>query len=234
MKKWKFENISAPTVFLCILFVLVGCGGSDGTLEEGQIWPDIDLEEFKSLQRFDELDWETLSPVEGTTYWELRLSGFPINEYDIIASGGNKCSEADDYEGCISEFDALSFETSSSNIGYKTSSDVDPRFHYIGLNQGNDNRLLYTLEDLILFLGEVDSDVEAVFLVEVSDYYWYTQNKEVGAVQEVIGGYRVIALKLVNYCTPVQENRFLLRIDNDGTIDILREQVLSRDENSCV
>lgn len=91
-----------------------------------------------------------------------------------------------------------------------------------------------SIDALKAFLGPVDSEEEAALLVNANGFSWEPDNKEAGAIRQVGEEYELIALKTVRFCTPVQMDRFLIRIDRGGGLGILGEQVFTRMDNSCV
>jgi hypothetical protein len=212
------------------LMVLSGCGNRNGKFE-GVLWSDIDLDQYDSIPKFEELEWDTFTPSEETTYLEVReQSNFiTYDEYKVIGSIGEKCSQAVDYEACVSNFDQMVPE-SVLGIYFNL---VPPNYTYFAVNQGDVSFLLVTREEALGFIEPIDSEAEAAFLVGANGYNWSYRDKEEGGIRPVDGGCLAIAIKNVKYCLPTQTNRYLLRVGTDGSVTVLREQVLERSDESC-
>ncbi|MDT0677401.1 hypothetical protein [Autumnicola musiva] len=84
------------------------------------------------------------------------------------------------------------------------------------------------------FLGKIDSKSDAILWAYGHEYYFQLNEISNGGIKKVEDGYELILLKTVMFCTPVQTNRFHLRISTDGKITILEEEVYEKDENACV
>lgn len=94
------------------MLVLSACGSGTGHYE-GRIWPDIDLDQYESIPRLEDLAWGTVTPSEETTYWELRQNwrGVIDSTITVIGSDGEKCAEADDPDACRADARNISLST---------------------------------------------------------------------------------------------------------------------------
>ena len=208
---------------------MLGCGNDSGGGQEA-FWADVNIKSFDSLPKLEALQWEKISPEMPPTYWELRNSiGFDLLE--VIGSDGNKCGTADDPEQCKILFDNLK---PSEFTGFAPSCLPTLCLQYIASNTGNENKLWTTIGELKVFLGNIDTAEEALLLAHAEGYHWHDVIKQEGAIRQIDGAYELVVLKGVSDCTPIQTNRFLIRIDIHGNIQILREQVFNRIENACV
>ena len=209
-----------------------GCQGNDESADK--FWKDVNLDAFKTLPLLENLDWNQIKSAEAVTYWELRQASSMVelgDTYTVIGATGNKCGAADDKARCLSEFDALR-PLPPKGFG----ADCHPGFcfEYFVSNSGNENKVWNNIDALKAFLGPVDSGEEAALLVNANGFYWERDNKEAGAIRQAGEEYELIALKTVRDCAPVQTDRFLIRIDREGALGILREQVFTRMANACV
>jgi len=202
-----------------------GCQGNYESADK--FWKDVNLDAFKTLPQFENLDWSQIKPAEAVTYWELRRA-LPGDAYTVIGAMGDKCGAADDKARCISEFDAL--RTAPPN-GFGCIPGFC--FEYLVSNSGNENKIWDSIDALKAFLGPVDSEEEAALLVNANGFSWRPDNKEAGAIRQAGEEYELIALKVVRSCTPVQTDRFLIRIDRGGALRVLLEEVFTRIDNGC-
>ena len=242
---------SVRTMSLIILVLILGCApdvifpDSDGCLTETDppgairllgmigptttrcsLWQDIDLSLYEVIpslldSALNARNWENVQFSKTTDYWELR------GPFGIIAKAGNKCKTAKNQGGCITEFDAI-----GSNRGFGPPCPPAPCSRYIVSNHGDSNIILDTLDGLKELLGTIDSKEEAILLVTGYEFYGLGDNKEAGAIREINGEYEMIVLKSVSPC-PIQVNRYFVRIQLSGRLNILREQIYERITNAC-
>ena len=213
-------------VSLILFFVMMGCTVTDDIYRE-PLWPDIDL----SLYRQYEVNWDNLKPSEEIDYWELR----PISDHSAILKAGDKCKNATNRETCIAEFDALRTDSGFGEICYLRFSCI----RYVVTNQGGNNRLWDTLEELKSFLGTIDSKEEAILLAEGDGFFISCAISGhpscfPGGIREIDGEYEMIVQKQISFCGPHQMNRYLIRIDTSTGLRVLREQISHRnDKTTC-
>jgi len=187
------------------------------------LWHDIDLSLYEVVPSWvdpvlEARNWENVQLAKPTDYWELR------GPFGIVTKAGNKCKTAKNQEGCITEFDALNSYRGFVNRCIQISCVV-----YIVSNHGDSNIISNTLDGLKELLGTIDSKEEAILLATGYDFYGLGDNKEAGAIRESDGEYEMIVLKLAR--SPIQTNRYLIRIKPSGRLNILREQIYYRITN---
>ena len=107
-------------------------------------------------------------------------------------------------------------------------------FYYIKYQTQEESYVATSKEDVLNFLGEIDTPGEALLVARANDYYWSVNNKNNGAIKEVQDGFELIVMQTVSYCLPFQTNRFHLKVDRQGNITIVSEEIAEIGENSCV
>jgi hypothetical protein len=86
---------------------------------------------------------------------------------------------------------------------------------------------------MMSFLGTIDCTGDALFIAHLNGYYFKYDDKAFG-IKEDKDGFLIYACKLVSACTPVQTDKFLIKIDSLGNITILEQALLSKDEKACI
>src|SRR5262245_30001742 len=149
-----------------LLFIVSGCSHS--------AFDSINLDEFQKPPSFNEFNLKNIKSVEPITYLELRsghdsmLNGW---EFSTIASTGVKCADAMDVQACTTDFDAL-----ESGGGFGRHCSFDCFSLELAINRKDANFIIDNGNDLISFLGEIDSEEEALLLVMIHGYVWHTEN----------------------------------------------------------
>ncbi|MDT0677396.1 hypothetical protein [Autumnicola musiva] len=207
MKKFLFVIISS------LLFA--GC-------EDDDVNADGSYEPISTQYPYDEL-----SLKEEIDYFELMQG--PEEYEEKVFSYGELCAGAENTEECISSFSDLTSENGFTYGCLPTECN-----YYIRYNKDAESFVVDSKEELLNFLGAIDAKSDAILWAFAHDYYFPINNIEDGAIKKVTGGYELILLKTVSYCSPVQTNRFHLKISTDGEITVLAEEVQSKDENSCI
>ena len=170
--------------------------------------------------------YDSIIPEEPVDYFEI------VNYLDGIIfsfSKGELCAEAEDMANCINEFNNLIPED-----GFVISCLPAGCYTFIREQTDGINNLITTDEELLEFLGSIDSKGDALLVALANDYYWSTADIENGAIKEACSGYELIVSKIVSSCTPLQIDRFHLRITPSAEIIILNQEVIVFDENLCI
>ena len=213
----------ALTMLTALASLLSACGD-----ETSSFIDELDLSEFETITAVESLDLDTISVDAAVTYWELREDEqHPDGAPSVLSASGQLCDGAGDEAACRTEFEEL-----SSTAGFGWHSHPLDLFYYLAVNEGESNSVIASKDDVLSFLGDIESTDEAVLAALAEGYYWDT-DKEAGAVKEVDGGFELIVVKSVSLCMPIQSNRILLRIDRDGTQSVLREEVLRKLDDHC-
>ena len=144
---------------------------------------------------------------------------------NVLFSYGEVCSESD----CLTVFNNL-----QADAGFISGCLPDYCFSFIKYLQEGDSFLVTSKEDLLNFLGEIDSPGEALLVARANAYYWAVNDKNSGAIKETQDGFELIVMQTVSYCLPFQTNRFHLKVDRKGNITIVSEEIAEIDENACV
>lgn len=204
-------------VQVLLLAAGAGCGDSPTDID------DLDLDEFDALPVLENLDYGAVTTAEEYDYWVFRRA-FEGSVGTPIAAVGSRESLPPEVQD---ELDATVTEE-----GFGPGCPPGTCHQYIASVSGTSVRVWASVQDLVEFLGEVDTPEDAALLVHAHGYYWAGE-KESGAVRAVTGGYELIALRLVNLCAPVQVDRYLLRVNLSGDLSIQATEVWSRSE-ACI
>ncbi|RKS53772.1 hypothetical protein BC962_2028 [Gillisia mitskevichiae] len=215
--------------------------------EEGLSWNDInvlfnDNNTMEYIHIFINCDTpsdcgEFVAIPESSFYNEI-IPKDPVDYFEIVNyldeilfsfSQGELCADAVDMVACINEFNNLIAEE-----GFYISCLPAGCYTFIRHQTDGVNQLVSTDEELLDFLGSIDSKGDALLLALSNDYYWSTNNMENGAIKEACTGYELIVNKIVSYCTPLQIDRFHLSITPSAEIIILDQEVIEFEENLCI
>ena len=144
---------------------------------------------------------------------------------NVLFSFGETCSDV----SCKTAFNELQAEE-----GFIYGCLPGYCFSYIKYQRQKDNFLVTSQEDVLNFLGEIDTPGEALLVARANGYYWAVDEKNDGAFREVNDGFELIVIQTVSYCFPVQSNRFHVKVNRSGDISIISEEVKEIMENGCV
>lgn len=203
---------------LLMMIFLISCDKDDPGI-------DVDLNKFEQIT--ENYPFDELVPASEDLYWELIFSTY--DDEQVVATGGDKCGDAGE-EDCVDGFDALV----SKDEGFGFGSASMTYFYYLKYQTESENVLVTTYNGLLNFLGEIDSEGDALLLAVANGYSFNTSNKQGGAIRQTKNGYEVLATRLVSACSPVQTNRYHLKITTEGEVIILDEEVLDIMENGCI
>ncbi|HRT79126.1 MAG: hypothetical protein BWZ11_01591 [Bacteroidetes bacterium ADurb.BinA395] len=147
----------------------------------------------------------------------------------------NLCTHSRYYEVVFSKGEKFYSDSlfSSSGKGINNSNGDICLFFNILTYDGTDYRFLENLPEVLSFLGEIDSKGDAVFWAYLNGYYFIFGDPASG-IKQTSDGFLIYAYKLVKMCTPVQIDKFWLKIDKTGKIEVLGEKLFSRIENGCI
>jgi hypothetical protein len=205
-------------------------GTSDGGVcpTPEALWDDIDLTEFTALPALEELGAEgTFTLADPATYWELRR-GRP-DSFEVITSQGEKCSEAENTEVCSAEFDDM-----LAASGFGGSCLPGLCFGYVAVNRENTSSLIITPEELVTFLGTIDSPSEAALIAFAHGYYWDSNEASAGSARVSEQGFELLVTELVQDCDPIVTDRVQVQVSPAGELTVLRRQILRVNCNACI
>jgi len=215
----------AFTLIATVASLLTGCGASDASFVE-----DLDLTQYEQLPDLNNLslDLDAVSLSENITYWEFREDAqHPLDEVRVLGASGQLCDGAADEATCQADFEAL-----APGNGFGWHAHPTDMFYYFAVNQGEQTFALTSPDEVKNFLGTIDSKEKAILIALAEGYHW-GNDKDVGAIKEVDGGYELIVLETVSYCTPLQSNRLLVRISTDATTSVANEEVFRQLDDHC-
>lgn len=194
--------------FLVMMLIVLACD-DDGI--------DVNLGSFTAIT--DPLPYQDLSPDSDPTYWELNHRR--NHEVNVLVSSGTKCEGAGDPEQC-----AADFELAAMPDGGFAGGCLPSHCYYFIRYQKNDETFVVAFRsELKEFLGTIDSKADAIILAVSEGYRFDITRKQAGAVKETSSGYELLMLKTKSMCSPVQINRVHLKINHNGSIHTVGEEV---------
>jgi hypothetical protein len=206
-----------------------GAGDAGVCPSPEELWEDIDLAEFTALPALEELDTEgTFTLAESATYWELRRGAPGSEEYQVVLSVGDKCVDAGNAEVCRNEFDAMTAQS-----GFGPSCLPGQCFNYIAVNRGDTSSLVITREELVTFLGTIDSSSEAALIAFSHGYLWDASEPSAGSARVSEEGFELLVTELVQACLPIQTDRVQVQVSPAGALTVTRQQVFRVNCGAC-
>ncbi|HWN67866.1 MAG TPA: hypothetical protein VNM90_09505 [Haliangium sp.] len=197
-----------------------------------ELWEDVDLTAFTPLVKLEELDVESdVQLAEAATYWELRRTS-PGGDDTIVLSAGDKCAEADDTDLCNQEFDDLTAAT-----GFGPGCPPGSCFYYIAVNRGDTQQVVSSMEELVTFLGNIDTSTEAALIAHAHGYGWDVSTEpagSAGAVRATTEGYELLVTELTQDCDPIITDRVQLTVATEGEATPARRQIYGVICNACI
>lgn len=211
---------------LAFSILLLSCSSDDDGIE-------VNFDDFEAISAA--YPYSDIQTDEQITYFEYIQSMPDLEDPDdptslvyrnnVLFSYGEVCSESD----CLTVFNNL-----QADAGFISGCLPDYCFSFIKYLQEGDSFLVTSKEDLLNFLGEIDSPGEALLVARANAYYWAVNDKNSSAIKETQDGFELIVMQTVSYCLPFQTNRFHLKVDREGNITIVSEEIAEIDENACV
>jgi hypothetical protein len=208
-----------------------GGGAGDGGVCPGpeELWGDVDIEEFTALPGLEALGTEgSFTLAEPATYWELRR-GRPDGLFQVITSVGEKCNDAENPDVCRSEFDDM-----AAGSGFGGSCPPGICFGYIAVNRENTNSLIITPEELVAFLGTIDSPSEAALIAFAHGYYWDESEVSAGSARVSEQGFELLVTELVQDCDPIITDRVQVQVSAAGELTPVRQQRYRVSCGACI
>ena len=209
-----------------IIILFFSCSGDDEGIR-------VNFDDFGAISAA--YPFSDLQADEQITYFEYIQSMPDFEDPDdptslvyrnnVLFSFGEICSDPD----CKTAFNNL-----QADAGFISGCLPSYCFYYIKYQTQEENLVIASKEDLLNFLGEIDTPSEALLVVRANNYYWAVNDKNSGAVKETQDGFELIVMQTVSYCLPLQTNRFHLKVDREGNITIVSEEIAEIDENACV
>lgn len=174
----------------------------------------VDLDGFSEAPC--DLGISSLNPTTEVDYAKLVGSAW---RFTSNATSGEPCATATNRQSCLEALEAA--EVMVDNVSLITTFEDSVEVYE-------------TREELMDFLGTIDTEGEAVLLAWWSGYDISCDDLEQGAVKTVGGGFEVIATRMVQSCSPVEIRQYRLLVKPDGDIDVLEDERYSIDRNTCV
>lgn len=169
---------------------------------------------------FEESVYDSLQVQGNYEYYEIRNNFcYDSTRYDILYSEGTK-----PYTDSV-------FALPNEGVFY-SNSDLC-MYNNIYIDNGVESYFLKSYSDIITFLGPIDCKGDALFIAHLNGYYFKYNDSEFG-IKEDVDGFLIYACMLTSACSPVQTDKFLIKINIEGNIEILEQSVLSKNDNACI
>lgn len=210
--------------YLIVLLVSLGVFAS---CENGGL--NVDLSQFEAMKSIEDIDLSNIAPKEdNVSYWQLREIFTGETDYTVVNETGTLCGDVTEPQACTEEFNELVSDTGFCWHGHPADS-----VYYIAASRQEEHELITTDDGVLEFLGEIDTEEDAMLYARALGYFWRTDKKQNGAIRAVEDGFELVVTELVSLCTPLQTDRVLIHIGFDGTVTELDRAVLSREPNMC-
>jgi len=192
-------------------------------LDEGFIEPSCrdgvwnGLAAIEPSEPFNAAVWRTASMY--TAGGDVSLVGVP-------------CEDASDAAACNAAWDQAGKD--DPTIGHEFGIQTLER-EYVVVNRGDDVSTVGTRQELVDFLGSIDTPDEAIALARWDGYALRCGDRTLSSVKSLEDGrYDVVGTRVTMTCAPIEETRFTVRIDQDGQLTQLAAEVFSIEEGVCV
>ena len=209
---------SARQLGLVAILPVVGCG----IVGTGEF---VDFEDFDEIPTIGMLDYSSVHPARAYDLWELRES-FEGVAAEIIGTGGAVGRGGLDPD-LLREFDCVDVGSGFGNYCLPGNC-----FRFIASLRERTVDVWQNAEDVRSFIGSIDTQEDAVLLVLAHGYIWGTE-KDGAAIRTVGARYELVVLRMVSFCTPVQTDRYLLQVTQDGQVIELKSEVWER-QDGCI
>jgi hypothetical protein len=188
--------------FIVVSTILIGCTKDNGNSFKG-FTPISEESTYDSLQVQGKYD-----------YFEIRNNYcFNLKIYDILYSAGIKPSA-----------DSV-FSNADEGVFY-SHGDIC-MFINILIYDGTEYYFLKSYSEILDFFGPIDCKADALMLAYINGYFFEYNDKEFG-IKEDSDYFLLYAYELVSSCSPIELDRFLLKIDIHGNIQILKQAVVQK------
>tara|TARA_R110002096_G_scaffold434832_1_gene658091 strand:- start:86601 stop:87254 length:654 start_codon:yes stop_codon:yes gene_type:complete len=215
-------SLYTPKFLTILALSVIGC-------ESSPVPDSIDLDSFELATAFTDLDLAKLSPTAASGYVELRkqLAFGRQNEYEVLGTAGEICSNAEKASECQAQFSEL---LGSVSDGFYPIDHPSDKFHYLAVTQAGMATIVGRESSMRSFLGTIDNETEAFMLVAAYGYWWSATAKSEGAIRRVDTGFEVIAEE-TSFCA--EHKRYLLHVAFTGDVTELENWVLNPGSTSC-
>lgn len=213
------RTLSAFSLVFCLAVAFLSCNSDD-----------ISSDGFDPIT--ESMLYGSISPEATANYFEIRLGFCPGDEdYSILHAAGTACEQASDPGACEANLEQQGPDGFGYNLGCLPGCCTT---YIITENQGEfasyDSR-----DELLTFLGSIDSRSDALLWVQSDQYYFPYNDVNAAGIRDMPdGSYRIIALQTVAFCAPIITEQVLLEVSPDGSIRELERREYSRLENACV
>ncbi|MFD2587454.1 hypothetical protein ACFSQJ_10970 [Croceitalea marina] len=186
---------------------------------------DLNLDDFEAIS--NRFPFEDLKPDSSVDYWELIY--FIDNRAEVLLSSGVKCQGALEQEECIIRFDKFT----NPSDGFAIDCLPDFCFYFVKYTLEETTTVATKTDEIIRFLGSVDSNADAILIAFSKGYKFSTENVEIGGIRETQFGYELLVTKLINTCNPLRIDRFHLQITTDAEVTVINSEVYDTSDD-CI
>lgn len=204
-----------------------------------------DAQCFSPGGQMESIDFSLITPSVPVNYFELRESGQfgpqdtdnevededeNENGYEVINSSGELCAGATDPSSC-----RQSFEDLRATDGFAWHAHPLDRAYYIAVNRGESSYVVQTVEEVVGFLGTIETREEAMLLARAHGFYWGDPNNNdtTGIIRTVNDGFEMVVMQTVSLCDPIQTDRVWIRITSEGRIEEIDREIADRMVGWC-
>ena len=181
--------------------------------------------EFRSLN--DTSLFSNLTLSSEYDYYELRNSWCNYNDYKVVFSKGQKCADLDS-SSCAEYFNSI-----YSDSGFTSVCHPSCCYHYFVKTYGDQIEIYNDPESVISFLYPIDTQSDALMVAFTNDYGYAVNDSTIGGIRKIDGNYQLILLKTVSLCNPIQTNKYLIEINSEGDLKVLKSDVYEVINDAC-
>lgn len=206
---------------LCCIALLTACSSDDS----------FNTSEFTAID--EALIFGIIIPEVPVSSLEFRLADCQSGEtFAVTYTEGTPCENAPDPQECMEFFDSYRI---SEGAGYNYSCLPGCCVNYLIAERSGDIQTYESREELLSFLGTIDSFSDALIWLASDGFYYSYNDVEASGIRAMPdGSFRIIALQTVAFCAPIITEQILLEVSPDGSIRELERREYSRNENACV
>jgi hypothetical protein len=181
---------------------------------------------FTALPGDDAIDLAAVQPAQPVDHWEFRI-GSPLGVFAVLGGAGTRSRV--ELDPVLREtFDAVTPTSGSYTRCLPASC-----YYYLAVLNGDSIWTVSTPEQLLAFLGALESVEEAALLAGFRGFDLGGTIEE-SAYRPVPDGWELRLVQLVESCDPVQLDRVLLRIAYSGEVTEVRREVWRREFGVCI
>ncbi|HNN96393.1 MAG TPA: ferritin-like domain-containing protein, partial [Pseudomonadota bacterium] len=205
------------------LALAAGCGGA------------VDVSLFNPIQcnNLGYIDVAGLTPAKPVNYIEYRAIGGTGAAFKTLSQSGTVCATATSPATCLSE---LEFQVSRAATSFRwpcVSSGLTCSRNVLATTRADEVAVAADATTVTAMLAPIDSEQDAVFVAMASGKESSCQDKNLGAVRSVAGGFEVVA-STDHVCGGDGLQQYLLFVDPEGQVSEKSRYQLQPGLSGCV